>query len=82
MSAHMYRLHPACRVRQEKFGLLFYDSRGPKLLFAETGAMLPENYFTEESVQQRVWQSFNELSRQRLLKLFARLEDGGFIHEQ
>ncbi len=35
-----YALHPACRVRREAFGLLFYDLRGPRLLFAETGDLL------------------------------------------
>ncbi len=35
-----YALHPACRVRREAFGLLFYDLRGPRLLFAETGDRL------------------------------------------
>ncbi|MGW8195039.1 MAG: mycofactocin biosynthesis chaperone MftB [Desulforhopalus sp.] len=82
MSTRMYRLHPACRVRQEKFGLLFYDSRGPKLLFAETGSMLPEDFFSDSESQKRVWNTFSELTRQRLLKLFTRLITGGFIHEQ
>jgi putative mycofactocin binding protein MftB len=33
-------LHPLCRVRKEVFGLLFYDLRGPRLLFVETGTLL------------------------------------------
>src|SRR5512134_3621492 len=45
MAAAGIRLHPACRVRQEGFGLLFYDSRGPRLLFAETGRLLPTDFF-------------------------------------
>ncbi len=45
MAAAGVKLHPACRVRQEKFGLLFYDSRGPRLLFAETGTLLPAEFF-------------------------------------
>ncbi len=45
MAAAGIELHPACRVRQEGFGLLFYDSRGPRLLFAETGSLLPADFF-------------------------------------
>ena len=41
-------LHRACRVRKERFGLLFYDSRGPRLLFAETGDLLEPGFFTGE----------------------------------
>ena len=40
-----YVLDPACRVRKEKFGLLFYDVRGPKLLFAETGNLIRPDFF-------------------------------------
>ena len=45
MAAAGCSLHPACRVRAEKFGLLFYDLRGPRLLFAETGALLKPDFF-------------------------------------
>jgi len=82
MTGHSYRLHPACRVRQEKFGLLFYDNRGPKLLFAETGSMLPESFFSDSGVQEQIWGSLNEVSRQRLARLFEKLVAGGFINEQ
>lgn len=82
MAGHKYRLHPACRVREEKFGLLFYDSRGPKLLFAETGSMLPVSFFSDPDSQEHVWAELNKTSRQRLVRFFAKLEAGGFVHEQ
>lgn len=35
-----YVLDPHCQVRAEPFGLLFYDLRGPRLLFAQTGGLI------------------------------------------
>jgi len=82
MAGLVYSLHPACRVRQEEFGLLFYDNRGPKLLFAETGSMLPESFFSDFGLQEQVWSSLKEASRQRLARLFNKLVAGGFVIEQ
>jgi putative mycofactocin binding protein MftB len=81
MDAPCYRLHPACRVREEKFGLLFYDSRGPKLLFAATGSALPETFFSRPETQEGILARFDDLSRQRLMKFFEKLSIGGFIHQ-
>ena len=44
-----YVLHPDCRVRREEFGLLFYDLKGPKLLFVASGDLLEPDAFTPGS---------------------------------
>jgi hypothetical protein len=35
-------------VRKEKFGLLFYDSKGPKLTFVRSGPWIHPNFFSGE----------------------------------
>ena len=45
MAAAGIKLHPSCRARQEGFGLLFYDCRGPRLLFAATGSIFPADFY-------------------------------------
>ena len=45
MAAAGIKLHPSCRARQEGFGLLFYDCKGPRLLFAATGNLLPADFY-------------------------------------
>ncbi|MDF1554563.1 MAG: mycofactocin biosynthesis chaperone MftB [Deferrisomatales bacterium] len=45
IDAKRYVLYPTCRVRSEGFGLLFYDMRGPRLLFANTGDLLRPDFF-------------------------------------
>jgi putative mycofactocin binding protein MftB len=77
-----YVLHPACRVRSERFGLLFYDLRGPRLLFAETGAVLSPALLQQgvEVAQVLSHQPHDEQARvERLLKS---LVTKGFLREQ
>jgi hypothetical protein len=35
-------------VRKEKFGLLFYNSKGPKLTFVRSGQWIHPSFFSEE----------------------------------
>jgi putative mycofactocin binding protein MftB len=72
-----YSLDPACRVRREKFGLLFYDLRGPRLLFAETGASLEP-----EDLRQGL--SADEARRrgEAVPRFLAKLVAKGFLREQ
>ena len=67
-----YALHPACRVRREAFGLLFYDLRGPRLLFAETG----------DSVTPAALAEGAEAPDARVERLFETLAAKGFVCEQ
>ena len=82
MAAAGIKLHPACRVRREGFGLLFYDNRGPRLLFAETGDLLPVDFF--ETL--RGWDEFPEgvSDRERAVlgKFVTQLLNKGFLREQ
>lgn len=76
------RLHPACRVRQEGFGLLLYDSRGPRLLFAETGTLLPTDFFGTVRERDALPAGLTENQQQALRKFIAQLLEKGFLREQ
>lgn len=77
-----WQLHPACRVRQEGFGLLFYDSRGPRLLFVETGDLLTPEFFSgDEPAADRVAR-LDAGDRGRVLGLMAKLSEKGYLREQ
>ena len=82
MAAAGIRLHPACRVRQEGFGLLFYDSRGPRLLFAETGTLLDPDFFSVVRRQDELPDGLGERERQVLQKFIGLLKERGFLREQ
>ena len=76
------QLHPACRVRQEGFGLLFYDSRGPRLLFAETGNLLPQDYFETARTRDELPEGLSDSQKQTLKKFVTQLIEKGFLREQ
>ncbi len=76
------RLHPACRVRQEGFGLLFYDSRGPRLLFAETGSLLPSDFYGIVRGKDELPEGLTENQKKALRKFIAQLLEKGFLREQ
>jgi putative mycofactocin binding protein MftB len=82
MAAAGIQLHPACRVRQERFGLLFYDSRGPRLLFAETGSLLPADFFATARGRDELPEGLSEGQRKALQKFLAQLLEKGFLREQ
>ena len=54
MAAAGIKLHPSCRARQEGFGLLFYDCRGPRLLFAATGSIFPADFYANSARAGRI----------------------------
>ena len=82
MAAAGIRLHPACRVRQEGFGLLFYDSRGPRLLFAETGTLLPADFYGTVRERDELPAGLTEQQRTALGKFVTQLLEKGFLREQ
>ena len=82
MAAAGIRLHPACRVRQEGFGLLFYDSRGPRLLFAETGSLLSPDFFDTVRAGDELPAGLSEQQRGALRKFVSQLLKKGFLREQ
>jgi putative mycofactocin binding protein MftB len=75
-------LHRACRVRKERFGLLFYDSRGPRLLFAETGDLLEPGFFTGELSMDDTMDRLTEAEQRKVTGLLSNLAKKGFIREQ
>ena len=82
MAAAGIRLHPACRVRREGFGLLFYDSRGPRLLFAATGNLLSEEYFETARTRDELPEGLSDGQRKSLVKFVDQLLEKGFLREQ
>ncbi|UCD80785.1 MAG: mycofactocin biosynthesis chaperone MftB [Desulfobacterales bacterium] len=49
-----YKLAPGAQVREEDFGLLFYNMHGPRLYFLASGSLLPEKFF-EGRIPLDVW---------------------------
>ena len=82
MAAAGIRLHPACRVRREGFGLLFYDNRGPRLLFAATGNLLAEDYFETSRSRDELPDGLSDGQRRSLTMFVNQLLEKGFLHEQ
>ena len=82
MAAAGIKLHPACRVRQERFGLLFYDSRGPRLLFVETGSLIDPGFFRGEEPVDTALARLSEKDRGRILGLIDKLREKGYVREQ
>lgn len=82
MAAAGIGLHPACRVRQEGFGLLFYDSRGPRLLFAETGSLLTPDFFGIVRSKDEFPEGLSDQQKKALQKFVMQLLEKGFLREQ
>jgi putative mycofactocin binding protein MftB len=82
MAAAGVQLHPACRVRQEEFGLLFYDSRGPRLLFAETGTMLPAEFFAVARGKGEFPEGLADREQEKLENFINLLLEKDFLREQ
>lgn len=82
MTETSWKLQQTCRVRKEAFGLLFYDSRGPKLLFAEAGPELSEEFFTEVACQSGQLAKMGNLEQHRITRFLTQLAGKGFLYEQ
>ena len=77
-----YVLHPDCRVRREDFGLLFYDLKGPKLLFVASGDLLGPDAVRPDSDAARALAGRSTPERRRIERLLQTLVVKGFIREQ
>lgn len=82
MAAAGIKLHPSCRARQEGFGLLFYDCRGPRLLFAATGTLLPAEFFGTIRSRDEFPDGTSDSEQKALQKFVTQLLEKGFLHEQ
>lgn len=74
-----YVLHPDCRVRREEFGLLFYDLKGPKLLFVASGDLLEPDAFRAGSAAARALAAAR--TPPRTAGLLRTLVAKGFVRE-
>ena len=77
-----YVLHPDCRVRREEFGLLFYDLKGPKLLFVASGDLLEPDAFGAGDASASALAAIPRLERRRIESLLRTLVVKGFLLEQ
>jgi putative mycofactocin binding protein MftB len=84
-----YRLEAGVQVRNEVFGLLFYDYRGPRLYFVPSKDLLPDTFFQgNEPVSdlldrlsaQKPWP--REQIQDQLERTLDSLEGKGLIHGQ
>ena len=82
MAAAGIKLHPACRVRQEEFGLLFYDLRGPRLLFAATGGLLAADHFETVRSKDDLPAGLTAQQQDVLQNFITKLLERGFLREQ
>jgi len=83
---HTYILAPGTQVREEDFGLLFYNMSGPRLHFISLGDMLGSSFFIGKLTVEQ-WLAERDLrvtSKQRsgLTKVLNQLRDKGVIIER
>ncbi|MBI5484729.1 MAG: mycofactocin biosynthesis chaperone MftB [Deltaproteobacteria bacterium] len=82
MAAAGIKLHPSCRARQERFGLLFYDNRGPRLLFAATGNLIPADFFGTVRSRDEFPAGTRDSEKKALQTFVTQLLEKGFLCEQ
>ena len=86
-----YRLRRGVRVRDEKFGLLFYSRKGPKLTFVHSGPWIHREFFSGRFTL-REWLRRENMSlsaseekilglEARMARVLLRLADKGLIVE-
>ncbi len=74
-----YIVHPAARVRQEAFGLLFYDTKNSRLTFVKSGDRL--RVLADPRGPKHVVASREAASREKIKKLLDYLQGKGLIGE-
>jgi putative mycofactocin binding protein MftB len=90
LQSHMgYKVASGVQVREETFGLLFYNYQGPRLYFVPSKDLIPDVFFHgRQSVSELVESicSHNGWSRagvqDRILQILEMLEERGLIDEQ
>ncbi len=83
----VYRLAAGVQVRNEVFGLLFYDYRGPRLYFVPSRDLMTDTFFEgRQSVGDLLDQLSDEMPwprgrlEQQLGQVLSTLEGKGLIH--
>jgi len=84
-----YRPADGVQVREETFGLLFYDYRGPRLYFVPSKDLIDVGFFTgRQSVSELIAsicarkECTKALVEERIRQVLAKLEDKGLIYGQ
>ena len=84
-----FRPADGVQVREETFGLLFYDYRGPRLYFVPSKDLIDVDFFTgRQSVSGLIAsicarKEYTEtLVEERITQVLAKLEDKGLIYGQ
>jgi putative mycofactocin binding protein MftB len=63
-----YCLRQGIRVRKEAFGLLFYDPRGPKLTFVNSGQWIEPDFFSGKTdLKKWLHNQFPALSQEKVV---------------
>jgi len=84
-----YKLTEGVQVRQENFGLLFYDYRGPRLYFVPSENLIGPDFFHGRQsaggliasiCDRRGWDW--TAAQKRITLILAKLKEKGLIHEQ
>jgi len=88
-SGTVYRLADGVQVRREKFGLLFYDYRGPKLYFLPSRDLIEDKFFDGTLTAPQLVESVcaeHDWPRQevssKVSQILELLKTKGLIHEQ
>jgi len=79
MESRHYQLAPGIRVRQESFGLLFYNSQSTKLTFIESGSLISAQLLDKGGADEEYLGRDPE-SNQKIQGLLARLAERGLLH--
>jgi putative mycofactocin binding protein MftB len=88
-SESRYRLAGGVQVRQEEFGLLFYDYRGPRLYFLPSKDLVQDHFFNGKNTTRELVESIcaehdwpHRLVSSKVSEILALLKMKGLIHEQ
>lgn len=90
LQSHMsFRPADGVQVREETFGLLFYDYRGPRLYFVPSKDLIDVGFFTGRQSVSGLIASIcarkeitKALVEERITQVLAKLEDKGLIYGQ
>jgi len=88
--SHMgYKLADGVQVREEKFGLLFYNYWGPRLYFVPSKDLMDVDFFNGRQSVSGLIASICARKRwaragvgERIMQVLAKLEDKGLIYGQ
>jgi putative mycofactocin binding protein MftB len=88
-SNRVYCLNQGVQVRRERFGLLFYDYRGPRLYFLPTKSLVEDHFFNGAQPMAELVNDIHARHQwshswieDRLGQIMNQLEAKGLIHGQ